>query len=193
MEKIIPFLAGWMCMLFFPILNFGQTDEIIRPGLIRATATLSPSYMFGNKQTFFYLHGNLEGYLTNSISAVGEGYAYLGNQSSDLSQIAYNHSLFFGISKHLVSKQHDAYIGIQPGISFTKMDAENNQLNTSRLGVNPLVSAVLGYNFYVNSVFHFFMQTRIIGGQHVYDKAQNLAEFRFSAGLGFHLQTIRKR
>ena len=64
-------------------------------------------------------------------------------------------------------------------------DQENNLLNTNT-GVNPLLSPVLGYNLYIHKIFHFFIQTRFVFGQHNHDMNKNLSEFRFSAGLGFN-------
>ena len=35
-------------------------ETVIRPGLIKGMATISPSKMFGYNESYFYLHGNLE-------------------------------------------------------------------------------------------------------------------------------------
>jgi hypothetical protein len=79
--KIIRFTL--IVLLFTQVRVYAQQTEIIRPGLIRAQLTISPSYMFGDKHTYFYLHGNLEGFLNKKISVVGEAYYYLGDQTSN--------------------------------------------------------------------------------------------------------------
>jgi len=55
-------------LLLIAINGYAQKSEIIREGLIRAQMTLSPSYMFSDKSTYIYLHGNLEGFLNKKIS-----------------------------------------------------------------------------------------------------------------------------
>jgi len=172
--------------------DYSQESTYIRKGLIKSELTLSPSYMFSEKQSFFYLHGGLEGYVSPKVSITGEAYYYLGDLSSDESTFEYNHSVFFGASRHFTSGNHDLYVGIQPGVSMTRLDEETNNLERSRIGVNPLFSSVVGYNFYVGKFFHFFLQSRIIAGEHNYDINKSLTEVRFSAGLGLNLNTMKK-
>ncbi|MEC4050354.1 hypothetical protein OX284_013000 [Flavobacterium sp. SUN046] len=169
---------------------YSQEKNVLRKGLINTQLTLSTSSMFAEKQSYFYLHGSLENFVSEKISLSGEGYYYLGNLSNSGSIFNYNHSLFFGASKHFTKKNNDFYIGIQPGISFLKLDPNNNQLVMSHNGINPLISTVIGYNFYINSFFHFFVQSRIIEGENNFDIHKNLAEIRFSAGLGFNINAL---
>lgn len=173
--------------------SIAQDIDIIRPGLIRSQLTISPSYMFSDKQSYFYFHGNLEGYLNTNLSLAGEAYYYLGNLSSENSQFDFNHSIFFGTSWHFIKNNNDLYIGIQPGISITRLNKEENNLSKTSTGINPLFSSLIGYNLFVNKVFHFFIQTRINLGNHNYDVHKNLAEFRISAGLGFNINTVKQK
>jgi hypothetical protein len=163
------------------------SQDIIKTGLIRAQLTISPSYNLSNKQSYFYLHGNAEVYLDKKISISGEGYYYLGNLSSNNSIFDYNHSCFFGASYHFLKNNNDLYIGIQPGISITKLNEQENNLLSTNTGINPVFSTVIGYNFYVHKIFHFFIQSRLVLGEHNHDMHKNLNEIRFSAGLGFNL------
>lgn len=170
-----------------------QDSTIVRKGLIRAQLTISPSYMFSDQRAYFYLHGNLEGYVSDRISLAGEGYYNLGDLSADKDLFNYNHSGFFGASYHFTKKNNDLYVGLQPGLSFTKLSDTTNSISQTQLGINPLFSPVIGYNFYVNKVFHFFIQSRLVIGQHNYDIHKDLSEFRFSAGLGFNINMIRMK
>jgi hypothetical protein len=172
--------------------GFAQENNTIRKGLINGQLTLSTSSMFAEKQSYFYLHGSLEYFISNKISVSGEGYYYLGNLSNDSSIFNYNHSLFFGASKHFTKKNNDFYLGIQPGISISKLDANTIQIAETHVAVNPLASIVTGYNFYINNYFHFFVQTRMIAGETNFDEHKNMVEIRFSAGLGFNLNTTKK-
>jgi len=192
MEKV---KCIFIFMFFFCLSSFlsAQEPSIIRPGLIKSQLTITPSYMFSDKQSYYYLHGNLEGFLEKNISLSGEGYYSLGNISSGESTFEYNHSLFGGINYHFTKKNSDLYIGFQPGISITKLKLPTIGLIQPHDGVNPLASFLVGFNFYVNRFFHFFIQNRFIVGQHNYDVYKNLAEYRFSAGLGFNFNTIKAK
>ena len=190
MEKIKYIFTSLLLISIIPV-SMAQEASIIRPGLIRTQLTISPSYMFSDKQSYFYLHGNLEGFLEEKISLAGEGYFSLGNTSSDKTIFDYNHSMFFGINWHFTKKNNDFYVGIQPGLSFTKLNVVENNLTNAANGTNPLFSSVVGYNFYLNRIFHFFLQSRIVLGQHSYDTAKDLAELRFSAGLGFNINAMK--
>lgn len=188
-KKISTFLVLFLSVMAGK--TSAQDPTIIRKGLIRAQLTISPSYMFSDQRSYFYLHGNLEGYVSDRISLAGEGYYYLGDLSTGKSPIDYNHSAFFGAAYHFTKKNNDLYIGLQPGLSITKLSDTTNSVSQATLGANPLFSPVIGYNFYVNKVFHFFIQSRLVLGEHNYDKPKNLSEFRFSAGLGFNINTIK--
>lgn len=167
-----------------------QEKPIIRTGLLSVQATISPAYMFGDQASYFYLHGGFEGYVSDKISLTGEGFYQLGSFAPE-NAFDLNHSVFFGASRHFTRNNNDLYIGLQPGIAFTRLNSTANALNRSHTGVNPLVSPVIGYNFYVNNIFHFFLQTRLVVGQHNTDIHRDLTELRFSAGLGFNLNSKR--
>jgi hypothetical protein len=182
-------------LLFFLFISIGKTNAqektIIRKGLLRAQGTICTSYFFSDKQSCFYLHGNLEGYVSSKISLAGEVYYSLGNSSGKNSIYEFNHSLFFGSAYHFTKKNNDLYLGIQPGVSFTKINANEINFTPTHMGIDPLFSPVIGYNFYVHKFFHFFLQSRFIVGQHNFDVHKDLSEFRFSAGLGFNINTMK--
>jgi hypothetical protein len=165
-----------------------QEDPYASAGLLRAQLTISPSRALALKESYFYLHGNIEGYLNSSLSLSGDGYYYLGSSSSKRS-FDYHHTAFFGPSWHFPMNNHDVYIGLQPGLSFTKIHEGENEPSKTHMGINPMFAMVAGYNFFINGVFHFFVQTRYVLGEHKYDHPANLSELRLSAGLGFHLRT----
>lgn len=167
-----------------------QEDNYATAGLLRAQLTISPSRALAQKESYFYLHGNVAGYLSSRLSVSGDGYYYLGSLSST-SSFDYHHTALFGPSWHFPMNNHDLYVGLQPGLSFTKLQAGKNETLKTHMGVNPMLSMVAGYNFFVNGVFHFFIQTRYVFGEHNYDRPENLSELRLSAGLGFHLRTRR--
>lgn len=165
-----------------------QQKDFVRAGLIRDQLTFAPSYMFAEEQGYFYLHGSLEGYLSKWLSVAGEGYMSLGSFGDDEAELKHNHSLFFGTNMHYVHGGNDLYFGIQPGVSFTKLNTvtiDEGSLS-DKTSVAPVLSAVAGYNYYVHKFFHFFLQTRIMTGQHLQGESVDLTEFRLSAGLGYN-------
>ena len=184
MEKVATALIVTVSFLL-PWNAFSQ--DVIQPGLARAQLTISPSYMFADRQSHFYLHGNLEVYASKNISLVGEGYYYMNALSGETSPFDFNHSGFFGVSWHRIKNNSDFYIGIQPGLSFTRLTEQESNTTKTHTGVNPLFSSIVGYNFFVTRFFHFFVQTRIVAGEHNSDMHRRLTEMRFSAGLGVNV------
>lgn len=191
MEKI---RNGILCVMFclFCISLKAEEPPIIRKGLLRSTLTISPAILFKSKQSFFYLHGNFEGYVSPKLSLTGEAYCSLGNASSGIPTFTFNHNLFFGASYHIVKKNNDFYFGLQPGIAITRLYVLTDASRPTRTGANPVVAMVVGYNYYVHRYFHFFVQTRVVAGQHLFDVRKDLSEFRFSGGLGFNINAIKK-
>jgi len=169
-----------------PAANKKQSKELIHKGLLSAQATISPSYMFSDKAGYFYLHGGMEWYMNKKLSFAGELYYYLGAQGQRNS-FDYNHNVFFGASRHFVNNNNDFYLGLQPGVAFVKIKASTYSLADTKTGIDPLISAIAGYNYFVNKVFHFFVQSRFIAGGHKADVNMGLSELRFSGGLGFNL------
>lgn len=167
--------------------SLANQGNITRNGLTRTQLTISPSYRFKDGSSPIYLHGVLEHYFSDKFSLSGEAYLHVGNTSTKASAFDYNHSLFFGPSWHYGKHNHDPYLGIQPGLAITQMNKEVNHIPETGTALSPLISGVAGYNFYINSFMHFFVENRLVLGTTRKHKEQDLSEYRFSAGLGFNL------
>lgn len=165
-----------------------QTNEQIRAGLLRVQGTISPSYMLATRENYFYLHGSLEGYLSKRLSCVGDVFVSMGALTDSVT-FRFNHNIFFGAAWHWAHRQHDLYAGLQAGAAYSRLNPTDSL--PTHAGINPVLSPVLGYQFYAHRFFHFFVQTRFVIGSHLYDAARPLQELRLSAGLGFNLNTIR--
>lgn len=193
MEKKIIYL---FFILFLPFFQAQQEDNnIIRPGLISARMTLSPSYFMFNKNSLFYLHGNIEGQLDKNVSLCGDGYYYLGASGADVSFFRHHHAGFFGLLFHKRVRNHDFFAGFQPGLSYTQLrkDSVVADLQNPASSVNALFSLYAGYNLYFYDYFHFFIHTRYRYGLHAVNLSVPLDEFIFSAGLGFQINAFKKR
>lgn len=182
-------------IFFFLLSLLGVAQEkvnIIRPGLIKVMGTISPSKMLGSSGAYFYLHGNLEIYFNKQVSFCGDVYGFSGGIHKN-TEFDYNHNLLYGFALHQAHERNDLYIAIQPGCSLTKLKTDTMLLKTTQVGVNPVMSLAIGDNFYVSRFFHFFIQARLIVGEHSYDIHKNISEMRLSAGLGFNINTLKAK
>ena len=179
----------FMLLILCPFSGDAQDTEIIRKGLLRAQLTISPAVSMNKNPSYFFLHGNMEAYVSSRLSFIGEGYYSLGSMSPAENAFAYHHSLFFGASRHLTLINMDAYFGLQPGLSISKLNPNAGQI--SPVEVNPLISPVIGFHFFINRFMHIFSQTRYVFGQQTFGPTKILAEVRMSAGLGFNLNAIK--
>ncbi|OFY91963.1 MAG: hypothetical protein A3K10_10920 [Bacteroidetes bacterium RIFCSPLOWO2_12_FULL_31_6] len=173
-------------ILFSPLfLDAQETDgNIAKNGLLRTTGTISFGRMAKEEQTNIYLQGVLEYFVTKNITSRGDVYHYL--KSGDQQILNINHQLFAGTSYHFnTNSNFIPYIGIQPGIALTQanfvtIDGSNN------LEINPLISAVGGFNYYASKWFHLFIDVRYVTGKHLsHQKVIALDEVRLSFGLAF--------
>jgi hypothetical protein len=80
---------------------------------------------------------------------------------------------------------------MRPGIAFTRLHPTDEHFMTTQRGINPVFSAIAGYNFYLSRFFHFFISTSVLLGEHNYDVHTSLSELRISAGLGFNVNTFK--
>jgi len=184
---------AFVLFLLFCFVTGNAQDIIPRKGLIKGMATISPAKMFGYNESYFYLHGNLEGYLSDKVSVSGDAYMFLGEQTKSPEGFKYINNVFFGLNYHFVKGNGDLYLGVQPGVCIAQLKTESPKVIEAHVGTSPVFSSILGYNYFVGKYFNFFLQARYIAGSHNYDLHKSLSEIRFSAGLGFNINTIKKK
>ena len=161
-------------------------DEVrINKGLLCGQLTLSPGHMLNTNHSYFYLHGGIETFMSSHLSFAGEAFYQLGAISRE-SEFSYHNDFFFGASWHLAKKNGDFFLGMQPGLSFDKLNHPVEFKNVKG-GISPIVSFIAGYRLFVGRNFNFFFQSRLIAGNYAYYAPRSLAELRVSAGLGFNL------
>lgn len=180
-------------LLLTPLFNFAQeTDDksVIKTGLLRAQATISFGKLINLKQASLYLQGNIEYYVNNTISSRGDIFYYL--KSNDESLLELNHQLFAGTSYHFKTKGNfNPYIGFQPGIAITQSsEVPNIYFTKANTTLTPLLSPVIGFNYYASNWFHLFIEGRYVYGKHISNYPPlNISEVRLSFGLGFNIST----
>lgn len=186
--KIVTIL--WLLVSFS--LN-AQEETFLRPGLIRSYLTITPSTMLSERLSHIYLHGCLEYYINEKYSFTGDSYVIAGQQAPGRKKFEYAHSSFFGLNRHFTKGNHDLYVGFYPGFGISKLSNANSNLPVElNEEVSPLVGFGAGYNFYFYKFFHFFIHNRIVLGSHLQDEPVSLNEYRFSVGLGFNLNLMKK-
>lgn len=177
-----------------------ESKQYIHKNLLRSTLTYDLGYMPKIKFATVYLQGNIEYYLDKKISLRGDNFINvasrdLGNSGMKLK----NHQLSSGIVYHFTTNSRfDPFIGVQPGIAFTKYYRSFSELEdpgphnhnyVDRYSFNPIITPLLGFNLYGDRYFHLFVVGRYVYGQYTNLTARpaSLSEFRISFGLGFNL------
>lgn len=175
---------------FVCLSSFAQT--YVQKGLIRATATLSPSLGVDKSPNNVYLSGELEGFLNSKHSLRGDVFALVGTLE-DIQIFKSNHHLMVGPQWHTGSNRFDAFIGFQSGISATQY-YNFTPITNNRLGFAPCFSINSGISYYVFDYFHFFANVRYLYTKYSASSFApiRLDEFIFSAGLGFHIKALGK-
>jgi len=179
--------------VLIPSLLFSQEskkERVVSKGLLRAQGIMSFGRLVDLGETTMFLHGNLEYHVTEVVTARSDIFYFL--KSDDENTLNMNHQLFEGASFHIKTKGNfDPYFGFQPGIAWSESKVPtliNNDYTYSANSVNPLISGVIGFNFYATKFFHLFIDGRFIYGNHLSDSQPvSLNEVRISFGLGLNL------
>lgn len=164
----------------------------IQPGMLSASATLSPSAMLNRKMNNFNLSTFAAYRLDKHLSLRSDNYIFL-NSLGEESFIDQGLRSYFGVFYHFGNDHYsnlDTYVGFQPGISVMKKTSEIEG-EENEFVLSPSMAITLGTSFYVWKYFHFFANVSyansklgsVAGGPYRTD------ELYFSAGLGFQIQT----
>ncbi|HLP50236.1 MAG TPA: hypothetical protein VK154_05090 [Chitinophagales bacterium] len=163
-----------------------------RKGCIRAQGNLAPGYLFSQKIASGYVAGDMDLFFDNRVSFTGAAwYSFALNRKNETGLKA-NHALFAGLNYHFLKPgRFDPYIGFTPGIGLVQATyEENDELRKSKLAVLPLVSASIGFNYYVGWIFHVFVKVQGVTGQvsGTLPAPVRVDELKCMAGLGWNLR-----
>ncbi len=181
-------MVKYLFIVFFSFASFSQ-ETFVKPGLVRAIATISPSLGLAEGPNNIYLNGELEVFFNSQNSIRGDVFALVGTEES-WKNLKHNHYLMTGPSWHLARNRWDLFAGFETGIVYTSY--VNVFANTyHRDQISGVYSGVVGAQFYVHDYFHFFVSTRYIHNLYrgYMTGTKNLSELTLSAGLGFQIQT----
>jgi hypothetical protein len=175
-----------------------DNNTFVKKYLLRTQGNLSVGYMVKQKTVPAYIGGDFDYFIDERVSWYGEGSFFVTSTSDEVGyKIKHNHAILSGVNIHLTAnKRFDPYIGINPGIMISQFGSTNIIIGPqyTKVGVSPVFSAAVGINYYVGSIFNFFVRARYIQGQFFANSMERipLSEFRFSAGLGWNWSFIQK-
>jgi hypothetical protein len=178
-----------------------ESGQYIHKGLFRSMGGIAPGIMLKENVSTVSLTGNVEYYIADNISLRGDSYFYMqGKDKSGKDPFEFNHSTFSGASYHFKTKNHfDPYFAFEPGIAISKKNPSlitvPELYSSGNASANPLLSSALGFNFYFQKWFHLFAEARYISGKHLSDATAPLSlnELRFSFGLGWNINLVKKK
>lgn len=201
----IKLLALLACMASLAT-NAQTENAFTKKHLLRTQGNLSLGYMVKQKIVPAYVGGDFDFYFDERISLYGEGSFFITQTAEPVGyKIKHNHAILSGMNIHLVQgKRFDPYIGINPGIMISQFGPVSDvnialynppYTQNTRVGVSPVFSAAAGFNYFVGSIFNFFVRVRYIHGQYFGNSMERipLSEFRFSAGLGWNWNFFQKK
>lgn len=176
-----------------------EAKEYKYRGLIRASSSFSTGVMPKSDLKNVYITGDLEYYLNNRVSVRSEAFLFLNSLDNPGSPLLQNHQLFSGASYHFrPDKPLDVYIGFQPGIAYSQVSLvqlEPTDPAESTATLNPLVSGIVGVNYFATKFFHLFVNGRYVSGKHLSNAPEpmSLNEFRLQFGLGLNFGVLKDK
>lgn len=168
-----------------------------RKGCFRGQGNLAAGYLFQQRQVGAYITGDMDLFFDNRVSMTGSAWYSFAVTRKGEAGIRANHAIFGGINYHFTKKgRFDPYIGLTPGVSLVSVAYRDGEtMRTSSISPVPVISASLGMNYYIGSIFHFFAKVQGVSGQtlgnvHV---TTRLEEIKITAGLGWNIRVWKPK
>lgn len=163
-----------------------------RKGCVRTQGNIAGGYLFAQRQASAYANGDIDLFVEDRVALTGSAwYSFALNRNSETGLKA-NHAVFGGINYHFLKPcRWDPYIGLSSGMGVVQAAyREGDEVKRTPYSVVPLVSASVGCNYYVSSIFHFFVKVQGVTGQmfSTLPSPQRLDELKVMGGLGFNLR-----
>lgn len=163
-----------------------------RKGCIRTQGNFSGGYLFGQKAASAYLNGDVDVFVDDRVGVTGSAFYSFALNRNNQTGLKANHAVFFGINYHFLKPQRfDPFIGFTPGMGLVQAAYKDGDvLKRTPYTAVPLLSATIGFNYYVGSIFNFFAKVQGVTGHVVstMPSAMRLDELKFMAGLGWNLR-----
>ena len=192
--KIIVLIAVLSSVMVSAQEEMKEEKLYVRPGLITATATISPSIMLNRKQVNYYVTGFWDIRFDKNLSFRGEAH-YLTGGNKSIPYFRNNLRAHFGVEYHKSVKNFDSYIGFMPGFSILQLTEDRSLGNEQMTRFVPGFSANIGVSYYVWKYFNFFanvtyLNTTVRGVAQTNNRAD---EIMLSAGIGFNINAVKEK
>ncbi|MDB5282715.1 MAG: hypothetical protein JWO06_1790 [Bacteroidota bacterium] len=163
-----------------------------RKGCVVSQGNLAPGYMFGQKSVTAYLDGDEEIFLDDRVAFTGSLWISFATSRKEQVGVKANHAVYWGAEYHFLKPSHwDPFVGLTPGAGLVRATYKSgDEIKYTPFSLVPLIAASVGCNYYVGSMFHFFVKVQGTAGQ-MFSTAptpNRLDELKFMAGLGWNLR-----
>jgi hypothetical protein len=174
-----------------------QKDSIPKTGMLRAQANISGGYLFSQKKFSPYISANADYYINENFSITGEAWFSFDMVRPDQLGLRKNFSTFLGLNYHPVKfSKWDPYIGFAAGAGLLTVNHfQDTLIRESPVQFTPLVGVTAGVNYYIGSIFHFFLQCKFVAGgtnSSLYGRTY-LEELKISGGLAYNFTPRKKK
>lgn len=162
-----------------------------RRGCISTQGNLAPGYLFQQKTVTGYIDGDMELFLDDRFAFGGSVWVSFATTDKSHPGIRINDAVFGGANYHFLKPgRFDPFIGLSPGVALARANYRDGEtMKMTNYTLAPLIGATIGFNYYVGSIFHFFVKAEGVAGEMFgAPTPQRLDEIKFMAGLGYNLR-----
>ena len=181
--------------LLFDLKLIAQKHDTPRPGFLIGTATFQYGIPTSKKVSpTYYITCRGEGFIQKNVSLIGNVDFSLPKKFQ-FDDILVNHSVSFGANYHFLYKHFDAYIGLQPGVSYSKATIIDYDISDKdKHIISPIISSTLGARYYIGWVAHVFATVGYTYGKHLSNQSNlPLSEVKIASGIGINFNTIKEK
>jgi hypothetical protein len=174
--------------------SFAQYDtNLVHKGILAGVGTVGLGIMPAHNISNAYVTGNIEYYAERTVSIRGDGYFFVNSLVAG-SPLKQNSSVYFGAFYHFPTHSgFDPLIGFQPGAAFAQT-TDSLRGKPDAGVITPLMSVIVGFNFFAEKWFHIQLNIRYTMGQESSEEVHyNLNELSCNFGLGFNLDMPGKK
>lgn len=168
-----------------------------RKGCVSAQGNLAPGYLFAQRAVTAYVDGDMELFLDDRFSFTGAIWCSFATSDKSHEGLRANHAIFWGVNYHFLKpSRFDPYIGFTPGVGLVRAAYKSGEdIRLSPFSLAPLACVSVGCNYYVGSIFHFFVRVEGVAGQmfSTLPEPKRLDEIKFMAGLGYNIRMWKPR
>ena len=195
----LPVKVGIILLVFTFVCSHLPAQKIWeeRKGCVSSQGNLAPGYLFAQKSVTAYFDGDIEMFLDDRYAPTGA--IWLSFATTDKSQVGVraNHAIFWGFNYHFLKpSRFDPFIGITPGIGLARAGYQTEEgIKLTPYSPVPLIATTIGCNYYVGSIFHFFVKVQGVAGQmfSTLPVPKRLDELKFLAGLGWNIRVYKPK